>query len=183
MILFGWPAASDSEMYKYSEMYSSHGYKNVRYTPPWTYNFLNGDKIHKTAQDFFNFFTNQKEFNDEFVFVHVFSNLGCSMYHNFMIQLQDHSKNINIRGVIFDSCPGKLSIKSFFNTMGFVLGGNVLRRKTIPFFYFVYFLWTKLLRIIIETDTKSDPMFWWDGYYELQNPGNSTLGLFHCTIL
>ena len=84
--------------------------------------------------------------------------------------------------MIFDSCPGKLSIKSFFNTMGFVLGGNVLRRKTIPFFYFVYFLWTKLLRIIIETDTKSDPMFWWDGYYELQNPGNSTLGLFHCII-
>ena len=88
-----------------------------------------------------------------------------------------------IQGVIFDSCPGKLSIKSFFNTMGFVLGGNVLRRKTIPFFYFVYFLWTKLLRIIIETDTKSDPMFWWDGYYELKNPGNSTLGLFRCIIL
>ena len=85
-----------------------------------------------------------------------------------------------IQGVIFDSCPGKLSIKSFFNTMGFVLGGNVLRRKTIPFFYFVYFIWTKLLRIILETDTKSDPMFWWDGYYELQNPGNSTLGLFRC---
>ena len=88
-----------------------------------------------------------------------------------------------IQGVIFDSCPGKLSIKSFFNTMGFVLGGNVLRRKTIPFFYFVYFLWTKLLRIIIETDTNSDPMFWWDGYHDLQNPGNSTLGLFHCTIV
>ena len=101
MILFGWPAASDSEIDKYSEMYSSHGYKSLRYTPPWTYNFLNGDKIHKTAQDFFNFFTNQKEFHDEFVFVHVFSNLGCSMYHNFMIQLQDHSKNINIRGTVY----------------------------------------------------------------------------------
>ena len=82
-------------------MYSSHGYKSIRYTPPWTYNFLNGDKIHKTAQDFFNFFTNQKEFHDNFVFVHVFSNLGCSMYNNFMIQLQDHSKNINIRGTVY----------------------------------------------------------------------------------
>ena len=101
MILFGWPGASDSQMAKYSAMYSSHGYTTVRYTPSWTYNFLNGDKIYKTAQDFFNFFTDQEEFQEEFVFVHVFSNLGCSMYHNFMIQLQGHSKNINIRGTVY----------------------------------------------------------------------------------
>ena len=97
VILFGWLDASDSQMARYSEMYSSHGYTTVRYTAPWNYNFINGERIPKAAQDFYQFFTNQDEFKKQFVFFHVFSNLGCSMYQNVLIQL-DGRNDLNIKG-------------------------------------------------------------------------------------
>ena len=176
VILFTWPDANtDTDMAKYIQMYSNQGYKTVTYTIPWTYNFIDGEKIPKAAQDFGKFILNHPELHQKPIFFHVFSNLGCTMYLNFMLlQNEDMKKMIDFKGVIFDSCPGKLSIKSFFNTMGFVLGGNVLRRKTVPIFYFVYFLWKKLLRIAIESE-KIEPMFWWDQYYYfLENSENDT---------
>jgi len=97
VILFGWPDASDSKMARYSKMYSSHGYTTVRYTAPWNYNFINGERIPKVAQDFYQFFTNQDEFKKQFVFFHVFSNLGCSMYQNILIQV-DSRNDMNIKG-------------------------------------------------------------------------------------
>jgi len=171
IILFGWPGASDSQMAKYQEMYTNEGYSVIQYTAPWTYSFFNGEKIQKSSKDFVIFLENIEGIEDKLIFFHVFSNLGCSMYHQ--VIRQQFLKNINFQGVIFDSCPGRLSVKSFFNTMGFVIGGNVLRRKTIPIFYFRYFLWKKLLRITVESKDK-EPLFWWDDYNYLENDENST---------
>jgi len=142
VILFGWPSASDKELAKYRTIYLNQGYSIVQYTAPWMYSFLSGEKIPEASEDFSTSFMNIEGIENKMVFFHVFDNLGCSMYHH--VINEERLKNINFQGVIFDSCPGRLSMKSFFNTMGFVIGGNVLRRKTIPFFLFSIFSLEKI---------------------------------------
>ena len=59
----------------------------------------------------------------------------------------------------FFAFSGKRVAQTFINSIGFVLGGNVLRRKTVPFFYFVYFIGKSIFRGISGAE---DPTFWWD---------------------
>ena len=63
-------------------MYTNQGYSVVQYTAPWTYSFLSGEKMSKASQDFVTFFKNIERIEKKLVFFHVFSNLGCSMYHH-----------------------------------------------------------------------------------------------------
>ena len=169
IFLFGWAGAEDKEMKKYSQMYSKNGYISVRYTAPWNYIFINNEKVPEAAEKLFQLITEQDpKIRDQNRVFHVFSNLGCAVYQFFS---QELSKNGTLeesfKGVIFDSCPGDRRLKSFFNSMGFVLGGNVLRRKMIPVFYFIYLIGKSIYRGITGLDDNF--IFWWD-YLKEKDP-------------
>ncbi len=154
IILFGWAGASKLKMNRYAKMYSKNGYTSVSYTAPWTYIFIGIDQIPGKAQLVSDFLQQDESLQSRDLIFHVFSNLGCAMYQHFSQAFTDTN---SFKGIIFDSCPGQAKVKSFFNAMGFVLGGNVVRRKTIPALYFAYLLG----RMISSKDFREFPR-WWD---------------------
>ena len=115
-------------------------------------------------------YISKQTFKDQPKIFHVFSNLGCSVYQHFTQEILNNDEYKSMRGsfkgIIFDSCPGKRAVKSFINAMGFVLGGNFLRRKILPIFYFIYLIGKSIYR---GRSGLVDPTFWWD-YLESEDP-------------
>jgi hypothetical protein len=65
-------------------------------------------------------------FENHPIIVHCFSNGGAFLYQNFMLALERSPKPIQIKGVIFDSAPGKRRILSLFRAISAILGGRPL---------------------------------------------------------
>ena len=168
IFLFGWAGASEEKMGKYSQIYSQAGYITVTYTAPWTYIFVSQEKIPGKSRELL-FYLQEYSFKSNPMVFHVFSNLGCAVYQHFSSEiLQNESfshMRENFKGIVFDSCPGKRKIRSFFNAMAFVLSGNVFRRKILPFFYFIYLGVKILSKLCIG---QKPPILWWD--YLINDP-------------
>lgn len=60
------------------------------------------------------------------VIVHCFSNGGAFLYQNFALALESSPKPVRVRGVIFDSAPGRRRISRLYRAISVILGGGVL---------------------------------------------------------
>ncbi|KAJ3661883.1 hypothetical protein Zmor_006261 [Zophobas morio] len=65
-------------------------------------------------------------FENHPIIIHCFSNGGAFLYQNFSLALEKSPKPIQIKGVIFDSAPGKRRIVSLFRAISAILGGKPL---------------------------------------------------------
>ncbi|XP_050746335.1 transmembrane protein 53 isoform X2 [Drosophila biarmipes] len=106
VILLGWAGCQDRYLMKYSKIYEERGLITVRYTAPVETLFwkrsemvLIGEKILKLIQDM-NFDTHPLIF-------HIFSNGGAFLYQHINLAVIKHKSRLQVRGVIFDSAPGK----------------------------------------------------------------------------
>ncbi|KAK9753196.1 Eukaryotic protein of unknown function (DUF829) [Popillia japonica] len=123
ILLFGWAGCQDKYLSKYSQMYEEKGLITLRYTAPvkcffWKrYQMISiGQKLVKLLIDL-NFETHP-------IIVHCFSNGGAFLYQNFSLALEKSPKPLQIKGVIFDSAPGKRRILSLYKAISAILGGS-----------------------------------------------------------
>ncbi|XP_018565393.1 transmembrane protein 53 [Anoplophora glabripennis] len=124
ILLFGWAGCQDKYLAKYSQIYEEKGLITLRYTAPVKCLFLKryqmitiGEKLVKLLIDL--------NFDSHPIIIHCFSNGGAFLYQNFSLALEKCPKPIPIKGVIFDSAPGKRRILSLFRAISAILGGNV----------------------------------------------------------
>ncbi|KAG5872485.1 hypothetical protein JTB14_013129 [Gonioctena quinquepunctata] len=124
ILLFGWAGCQDKYLAKYSQIYEERGLITLRYTAPvkclfWRrYQMITiGEKLVKLLVDL--------NFDNHPIIVHCFSNGGAFLYQNFSLALRKYAKPLPIKGVIFDSAPGRRRILSLFRAISAILGGNV----------------------------------------------------------
>jgi hypothetical protein len=125
ILLFGWAGCQDRYLAKYSQIYEDRGLITLRYTAPVKCLFWKrfqmitiGERLVKLLVDL--------NFENHPIIVHCFSNGGAFLYQNFMLALERSPKPIQIKGVIFDSAPGKRRILSLFRAISAILGGRPL---------------------------------------------------------
>ncbi|XP_018336553.1 transmembrane protein 53 isoform X1 [Agrilus planipennis] len=133
ILLFGWAGCEDKYLSKYSQIYEEKGLITIRYTAPikclfWKrYRMIAiADKILKLLLDL--------NFESHPVIVHCFSNGGAFLYHNFSLASEKSTQQIQIKGVIFDSAPGKRRILSLYKAISAILGGNIFYNFSISVF-------------------------------------------------
>ncbi|XP_030759684.1 transmembrane protein 53 [Sitophilus oryzae] len=132
IVLFGWAGCKDRYLAKYSQIYEERGLITLRYTAPIKLLFTKrhlmaviGEKLVKLLFDL-NFETHP-------IFIHCFSNGGAFLYQNFSIALDKQVKPLQIKGVIFDSAPGKRRVMSLFRAISAILEGNIIYNFSVSF--------------------------------------------------
>ncbi|XP_017778747.1 PREDICTED: transmembrane protein 53-like [Nicrophorus vespilloides] len=132
ILLFGWAGCQDKYLAKYSKIYEEKGLITLRYIAPvkclfWKrYHMITiGQKLVKLLLDL-NFETHP-------VIVHCFSNGGAFLYQNFSMALENSPKPIQVKGVIFDSAPGRRRILSLYKAISAILGGSMLYNFPMSF--------------------------------------------------
>uniref|UniRef100_A0A0K0E5D7 DUF829 domain-containing protein n=1 Tax=Strongyloides stercoralis TaxID=6248 RepID=A0A0K0E5D7_STRER len=102
--LFGWAGCKDRYLNKYASFYEDAGFYTIRATAPI-------DKIRILSdydiygEEYFKKFISHKDINKKKIFFHTFSMNGASLFLKFYENLLKHDNEINICGIIFDSCP------------------------------------------------------------------------------
>ncbi|XP_060533469.1 transmembrane protein 53 [Cylas formicarius] len=132
ILLFGWAGCKDKYLAKYSQIYEERGLITLRYTAPVKCLFLRryqmpsiGDKLLKLLLDL--------NFDNHPIIVHCFSNGGAFLYQNFSLAVDKHVKPLQIKGIIFDSAPGRRRISSLFRAMSAILEGNIIYNLSVSF--------------------------------------------------
>nr|CAI5866675.1 unnamed protein product [Callosobruchus analis] len=130
ILLFGWAGCRDKYLAKYSQIYEEKGLITLRYTAPVKCLFLKryqmisiGERLVKLLIDL--------NFDTHPIIIHIFSNGGAFLYQNFALAMDKSDRNIMVKGVIFDSAPGKRRVSSLFRAISAILGGNVFYNYTV----------------------------------------------------
>lgn len=110
--LLGWAGARDSNLRKYSKIYSDLGYHTIRFSPSFKLTFYESEQEHKKhAYEFLNLLVQLKLTDSQLLF-HFFSNAsGFIIYQHVLNELKKQDSlyefvGRNQSGVIFDSTPG-----------------------------------------------------------------------------
>ncbi|CAH0549119.1 unnamed protein product [Brassicogethes aeneus] len=142
ILLFGWAGCQDKYLAKYSKIYEEKGLITLRYTAPvkclfWKrYQMLKiGEKLVKLLLDL--------NFDSHPIIIHCFSNGGAFLYQNVSMALDKCPKDIPVKGIIFDSAPGKKRILSLFRAISAILGGNAIYNISMSLFMtmFISVIW------------------------------------------
>ncbi|CAG9772329.1 unnamed protein product [Ceutorhynchus assimilis] len=125
ILLFGWAGCKDKYLAKYSQIYEEKGLITLRYTAPVKWLFMRkkpmsaiGEKLVKLLFEL--------NFENHPIFVHCFSNGGAFVYQNFSYALDLQEKPLELKGVIFDSAPGKRRVTTLFRALTAILEGNII---------------------------------------------------------
>jgi len=118
VFLLGWVGCQDKILSKYSKIYEEDGCITIRYTHPATDHILQDSSDSQLLQDaaekLFQLL-NDYDLKQHPILVHCFSNGGYWVYR----YLADifYVSDINMVGLIADSCPGKPTLKGGFKTI------------------------------------------------------------------
>ncbi|KAL3270873.1 hypothetical protein HHI36_021388 [Cryptolaemus montrouzieri] len=125
VILFGWAGAEDKYLSVYSRIYEKKGLITLRYISPVKYLFWRQNRMVKIGEKLVKLL-NDLNFENHPIIIHCFSNGGAFQYQFFSQALRLSPKPMQIKGVIFDSAPGKRRILSLFRAIRAIKGGNKL---------------------------------------------------------
>ncbi|KAL1501267.1 hypothetical protein ABEB36_006622 [Hypothenemus hampei] len=137
VVLFGWAGCKDKYLAKYSQIYEEKGLITLRYTAPVKWLFtkrhhlgLIGQKLVKLLFDL--------NFENHPVFIHCFSNGGAFLYQNFSYALDKSERPLELKGVIFDSAPGRRRIINLYRALTAIFEGNFLYNFSMSFIMTVF---------------------------------------------
>lgn len=171
VFLFGWAGADDKILAKYSKIYESCGCITVRYTAPWSYIFKDQEKIRPLSRKLLDLIP-EMSLEENPLFFHMFSNLGTAVYQYMAEEMSNNveysSIKQQVKGLIFDSCPGKPTANSFINAMGFVLGGNWLYRRLVPAVLFCFVILKTVFDTLKDRLVGNRPKVHWYDYMKSQ---------------
>ncbi|XP_050503831.1 transmembrane protein 53-A isoform X2 [Diabrotica virgifera virgifera] len=150
ILLFGWAGCQDKYLAKYSQIYEEKGLITLRYTAPIKCLFLRryqmisiGEKLVKLLFDL--------NFDNHPIIIHCFSNGGAFLYQNFSLALEKCPKQLPIKGVIFDSAPGRRRILSLFRAISAIIGGNKIYNFSVSFIMTMFLSMIWLYEVISNT--------------------------------
>ncbi|XP_023016825.2 transmembrane protein 53 [Leptinotarsa decemlineata] len=132
ILLFGWAGCKDKYLAKYSEIYERKGLITLRYIAPVKCLFWKRYQMITIAENLVKFLIDLN-FDNNPIIVHCFSNGGAFMYQNFSLALNKSPKPLQIKGVIFDSAPGRRRIISLYRAISAILQGNVFYNVFMSF--------------------------------------------------
>lgn len=153
VILFGWAGAEDKYLSVYSKIYEEKGLITLRYISPVKYLFWKQNRMAKIGEKLVKLL-NDLNFGNHPIIIHCFSNGGAFQYQFFSQALKQSSKPMQIKGVIFDSAPGKRRVLSLFRAIRAIRGGNKLLDIPLCFLMTMFFTTMWLLEIIQNYFTK-----------------------------
>jgi len=104
-LIFGWGGSSHKNVDKYSEIYRKAGCTTVQYVLPTRHLFRDTDQIPDIMD---NILTQLEEYNilNRQVYIHCLCDTGVMCYQGLDIAARRSRRNLNIQGVVWDSCPG-----------------------------------------------------------------------------
>lgn len=111
VFLFGWAGSTDKLINKYADIYhKTMDCNTLTCILPTKYIFFHNDKIPEIATNFLSFVKDQGLRGNN-ILIHCFSDTGLMVYHGFQkVLMNDPEKyNFNIRGCVYDSCPGPIA--------------------------------------------------------------------------
>ena len=140
-VLLGWAFGEDSHLAKYAELHNKHGRDAIRFNMPTPWTFTNDQpKQRKYAEE--NIAAIKAEFGPKVdIVIHCFSNNGFNHFGH-VESLVRNDPDMNIKGVIFDSCPRPFTVLA-----GYLVpptgwwGLNVAANKHMPPLAFFAIVW------------------------------------------
>lgn len=141
VVLFGWAGAIDKHLSVYSKMYEERGLITLRYITPSKTLLYNQSRMPRIGEKLVQLLFDLN-FENHPIIVHCFSNGGAFTYQVFSEALKNSSRPLPVKGVIFDSAPGKKRFLSIFRAIKTIRGENGVLNWIISFYMaaFVSFL-------------------------------------------
>jgi len=104
-LIFGWGGSSHKNVAKYSSIYQKAGCTTIQYVLPTRHLFRDTDQIPELMD---NVLTQMEEYNilERPVYIHCLCDTGVMCYQGLDIAAGRSERNLNIQGVVWDSCPG-----------------------------------------------------------------------------
>eukprot|EP00094_Tigriopus_californicus_P005564 TCALIF_05361-PA protein Name:"Similar to Tmem53 Transmembrane protein 53 (Mus musculus)" AED:0.05 eAED:0.05 QI:0/0/0/0.5/1/1/2/0/293 len=131
VILLGWAGSTDIDLQKYARVYEEKGFDSVRQITPKYTVFYGAKHVPGYSKHLLNFLKTNQLSQRPLIF-HMFSNMGVLSLQELepLVREDGEFQEIlpHIRGLVFDSCPGKPTLTSFF----YALTDHVL---TGPYFW------------------------------------------------
>ncbi|KAL3270878.1 hypothetical protein HHI36_021393 [Cryptolaemus montrouzieri] len=113
VILFGWAGCKDQNLRHYSYIYEKQGLTTIRYICPFNTLFFDINNMIRIGKEMVRPLEKETFLGSPIVF-HIFSNGGAFQYEVFLKALEKHPLIKQIKGVIFDSTPGRRTMVSTF---------------------------------------------------------------------
>ncbi|XP_069692813.1 transmembrane protein 53 isoform X2 [Periplaneta americana] len=134
----------------------------VRYTAPVECLFWRRSRMHQLGKRLVELITDMS-LEEHPIFFHVFSNGGAFLYQHVSQAIQMRSKPLKVKGVIFDSAPGKRRLMSLFRAVTAIIGGpafvNIPAAIVITGFLMLVWLFEVLARSLKERKPlQTDPI-------------------------
>jgi len=105
VILFGWAGASQKNLRKYAAIYLEAGYTTVQYNLSTRHIFRDTDQVPALMSRLMEQLEKKNLFNRP-MFIHCLSDTGVMCYQGMDIASTQSKKLLNVKGVLWDSCPG-----------------------------------------------------------------------------
>jgi len=104
-LIFGWGGSSHKNVEKYSSIYRKSGCTTVQYVLPTRHLFRDTDQIPDIMDNILQQLDAQ-HIQDRPVYIHCLCDTGVMCYQGLDIAAKRSNKNLDIQGVVWDSCPG-----------------------------------------------------------------------------
>lgn len=158
VILLGWAGCQEKHLAKYSPMYEKKGFITVQVMVPARTLFFQSHKVSDVAHGLLGLLGKNKICDNPIVF-HVFSN-GGSMVYMHLIGLLHSQKSrlqqmLSVRGVIFDSAPGKPRMLNAVRAFMSTLHTHPILRYILGFCLLIYMLVIRFLLAMLPACIKS----------------------------
>ncbi|KAL8622436.1 hypothetical protein ACOMHN_034101 [Nucella lapillus] len=152
VVLLGWAGCQEKHLRKYTPIYEKKGYITMTVMVPAKTLFFHAYKLTEVAKGVLDVLAENNLSNNPVIF-HLFSNGGCMVYSQLITLLNapdsEHHQQLSVRGVIFDSSPGKRrilnAVKAFMSTMPF----REVFRYLLGLCLLMYLVFTRCLRMLL----------------------------------
>jgi len=105
VLLFGWAGSSDKNLGKYSELYRRAGCTTVQYSLPSRHIFRDTAQVPDLMSHLYSSLVSHN-LSRHPTFIHSLSDTGVLCYQGLSLALARQGAELDIRGVVWDSCPG-----------------------------------------------------------------------------
>ncbi|XP_076623067.1 transmembrane protein 53 [Colletes latitarsis] len=157
VVLLGWAGCQDRYLAKYSAIYEEKSCITLRYTAPVECLFWRRDKMPYIGKRLIQVITD-KSLDQHPIFFHIFSNGGAFLYQHVSLAMQQASKPIKVKGVIFDSAPGERRLTALFRAISAIIGGHPLTNIPMSFFITIFLSVLWFLEVIAHAFGRGYPV-------------------------
>lgn len=107
VVVFGWAGSTHKNLDKYSSLYRRAGCTTIQYILPTRHIFRDTAQIPEIMEQIYSQMKSPfLSLSKRPIFLHCMSDTGVMCYQGLDHVLQKHEEQLDIKGVVWDSCPG-----------------------------------------------------------------------------